>query len=98
MANYIDTDRRREEQGYRVKCAECGKWFDAQRDTASFCNSTCRSRWSRFPAKRLAVIKKANEAVYDLLRQLPKRGESKEFLALQRLATVIQNAIDLVES
>lgn len=94
----FDTDRINQDGYWDILCPECSTWFQAKRVTATFCSSTCRSRWSRFPAKRLAQIKKTNEAVYDLLRNMPKSGESKEFLALHRLATVIKNALDLVES
>lgn len=93
----IDTDRIREEQGYTVRCASCGKWFEAHRVTATFCGSTCRSRAAREPANRAVRIGQAEGSVRALCRAMPKRGESIEFAALQKLATIIKNALELVE-
>lgn len=95
--NVIETDRVREELGYTVRCASCGKWFEARRVTATFCGSTCRSRAAREPANRTRRIGQAHGAVRALCRAMPKRGESIEFAALQKLATIIENALELVE-
>lgn len=95
--NVIDTDRIREEQGYTVRCASCGTWFEAQRITATFCGPTCRSRAAREPANRALRISQAQGAVRALCRAMPKRGNSDEFEALQKLATIIKNALELVE-
>lgn len=94
----VETDRVREEYGYSIKCAQCGKWFECVRVTGTYCSSTCRSRAAREPAQRALRIGKAMGAVFALTRALPKKGESDEFAALQKLATVIKNALELVES
>lgn len=93
----IETDRIREELGYTVCCASCGKWFEARRVTATFCSSTCRSRFAREPRNRAVRVGQAEGAVRALCRAMPKRGDSIEFAALQKLATIIKNALELVE-
>lgn len=98
MREYIDTDRINQGDCWRIQCADCGSWFESKRGTATFCNSTCRSRWSRQGARRLARIERAMAALDDLIQAMPKRGDSKEFLALQRIATRAKSAMSVVEN
>ena len=98
MAEYIETDRIREDGYWRVKCPQCRTWFEGARSTATFCGSTCRSRWARSDEQRMARIERALAAVADLAANTPTRGESKEFLALQKIATRVKNCMANVES
>lgn len=47
MAIETDKGKERAESRPKVRCANCGKWFDASRSDAKFCSSTCRSQASR---------------------------------------------------
>lgn len=95
---YIETERIRQDGYYDVRCPQCGKWFEAARSSATFCNSTCRSRWSRSAASRVRQIDNARSAVASLIETMPKRGDSAEYLALQKLASIIKNALMSVEN
>lgn len=98
MRDYIETDRINQGDYWSIRCAECRTWFDSKRGTATFCGSTCRSRWHREGPKRLARIERAMAALDDLIKAMPKRGDSKEFEALQFIATRSKNAMSIVEN
>jgi len=95
---YIETTRIRQDGYYDIQCPQCNKWFEAQRSTATFCNSTCRSKWSRSAEKRQEQIDRATSEVKRLIENMPWRSESPEFLALQSLTTLIKSALANVES
>lgn len=95
---YIETERIRQDGYWDIQCVECRAWFEAERETASFCNSTCRSRWNRRDKNRQARIDRALKALEDLIAHLPQRGDSREFLALQKIETISKSAISQVEA
>lgn len=92
-----DTDRRRNEYGYSIQCVQCDKWFDSKRIDASFCNSSCRSRYQRKLKQRQINRDKFQAALDTLIKQLPRHGGSTDFDLLQKAATRIQNVLSLVE-
>ena len=52
MSQAVDTDRVKiDDRCWRVKCAECGKEFEATRSDASFCKPSCRKRWHERPIR-----------------------------------------------
>lgn len=83
---------------YEVCCVQCGKWFTAQRYDASFCSSTCRSRFSRGRAMVDTRRKRAEAAIDDLIKHLPKQGHSKTFKTLDAIQRRIASALAEVET
>jgi predicted nucleic acid-binding Zn-ribbon protein len=71
---------------YEIKCVFCGVFFRSSRIDASFCSSTCRSRFSRQPAKRQARLDRARVAVLELL-------DHDETEALQEIAQLIADRL-----
>jgi len=92
-----DAERIRTEDGYIVECMVCGKSFEASRIDASFCSSTCRSRHHRAAGKLTKRIERGEAAVNDLIKHLPKSGESETYNALLRLSRRIAAALAAVE-
>jgi len=93
-----ETDRYREEEGYRVTCSECGKEFEAKRHDASFCSSTCRGAEFRRRKKREETREDAIAAVKRMLKNLPSVGKSPEFDACNEIIVLISRAVNNVES
>jgi len=93
-----ETDRYREEEGYQVKCIECGHEFEAKRHDATFCSSTCRGKEFRRRAKREQTRLDAVGAVKRMLKNMPSMGKSPEFDACNEIIVLISRAINNVES
>lgn len=93
-----DTERIRSEDGYQVECVMCGTWFDATRFDASYCSSTCRSRWHRSKKQLDKRIQYAENAVNSLINHLPHRGQSKTYAALLNLSRRIASALAQVDT
>ena len=88
---YHDTERVAQggwKRTYQVTCFQCGKDFEANRYDASFCSSTCRSRYSREAAKRKARRDDAIDLVQQLVSsaQLDRTGaDSATLVKIERL-------------
>lgn len=93
----INPEAVREEFGYSVKCGQCGKWFEAERASALFCGGSCRAKHHRAKQRRIDAIIKAKEAVSAVIDNMPWRGDSIEYLALQQLNTLILKGLSNVE-
>lgn len=98
MMTAHDVDRYRTEYGYQVTCLQCRCAFDSKRGDASFCNSTCRSKYNRAQKKRQRTRDNFDKALTEMLLQLPRRGHSKDLDVLQVAATRISKALEIVES
>jgi len=83
---------------YEVQCAVCEKWFESMRYDASFCSSTCRSRYNRSLAEADKLIAAASKSVAALVDRLPRTGASKTESALKDLRALIDRALASVES
>lgn len=99
MRKQYETDAVRiDDTGYQVHCVECGKPFESARSDAAFCSSTCRSRAHRKEAKRQRVIDLALQNVIALCAQMPRKGDSPEFEAANKIIKYISLAVNRVES
>ena len=93
----INSEAIRQEFGYDVKCQQCGKWFEAERSSAVFCGAGCRAKHHRAKRKRQDAINKAKEAVNAVIQNMPWRGNSQEYVALQHLQTIISRGLASVQ-
>jgi len=96
MSNH-DVERITTDEGYHVECVMCGNWFDAVRYDASYCSSTCRSRYHRSKKILDRRIERAENSVNELINHLPKNGESKTYITLLALSRRIASALTQVE-
>lgn len=93
-----DVERIRTEAGYNVECVMCGTWFEATRYDASYCSSTCRSRYHRAQKQVDKRIERGKNAVGTLINHLPNTGESKTYIALLELSRSIAYALSQVNT
>jgi len=63
-------------------CASCGRQFEAQRSTARYCGSTCRSRAHRAPVVSVGQANPLREAVR---QELEAAGRLETVLGQQAL-------------
>lgn len=82
---------------YQVKCRQCGRLFEAQRASAEFCGGSCRGKHHRIKRKREDTIARAKAAVKLVIQNMPQRGNSQEYLALQDLRTIIMRGLSGVQ-
>lgn len=94
---YHEVARYPEELEYRTTCVECGEDFYAKRYDAAFCSSTCRSREHRRRANRGVRIAQALYAIDEILKSMPRTGDSPEFEACQKIIRRVTNAVNNVE-
>lgn len=78
---------------WEVKCPQCGTWIQGERSTRDFCNGTCRQRFNRAKKKRSQDIENAAKALSLVINNMPWGGDSPEYEALQKMETLIKNAL-----
>jgi len=93
----INPDAIRVEDGYSVQCAHCRKIFESARASAEFCGSACRGANHRAKKRRERAINAAIESVRLVINNMPWVGQSDEYLALQKLETIIKRGLSNVE-
>jgi len=93
----INPDAIREEYGYSSICQQCQTPFEAQRASALFCGGSCRAKHHRAKRKRQDTINTAIEAVRAVIDNMPGQGNSQEYVALQRLQTIILRGLSVVQ-
>lgn len=93
----INPDAIRGEYGYSVECGHCHKIFESARASAEFCGSACRGANHRAKKRREKAVTKAIESVKLVIDAMPWAGQSIEFLALQKLETIIKRGLSNVE-
>lgn len=82
---------------YSVICEQCRSTFEAQRASARFCGNGCRAKHHRAKRKRQETIDNAIHAVNTLIENMPWGGNSQEYVALQRLQTIILRGLSNVQ-
>lgn len=94
-----DTPRdKHDARDYSVKCANCGKWFEATRSDASYCSSNCRVHAHRAPARKKNAILGLQQAGYAAIETSRKYAHSddvyKEMLYLRRQIAIALNQFE----
>lgn len=87
-----------EARSWSVICVQCGEEFESTRSDATFCSSTCRSKYTRRQQGRQKTIDRAKEAVEKMLANMPRTGDSAEFDACNWIIRRISKAVNNVES
>ena len=93
----INSDAIRDEFGYSVVCGKCRKTFESKRASAVFCGASCRAKHHRAKAKRKREIEQAISALRLVVQNMPMIGQSEEYLALQKMQTIIVRGLSNVE-
>lgn len=94
-----DTDRDKyNARDYSVKCANCGRWFEATRSDASYCGANCRKHASRAPIRKANAIiglqASGREAIATAFRYKNSNEVYQEMLKLRRQIEVALNQFE----
>jgi len=84
-------------KAWRITCVECGNVFESTRSDATFCNSTCRSKFTRRIQNRQKTIDRAKAALEKMLTNMPRTGDSAEFDACNWIIRRVSKAVNNVE-
>ena len=99
MRSEVETERWRvDEYTYKVKCAFCGKFFEAKLNTATFCSDAHRVNYHRAEKARVRKMARLEKQLTDVLAMGRIGGKSPEFEALVRMGRRIAATLNSVES